>query len=246
LDFSPPLRKGLLAAVVIAVLALAVGYWHQRQREAALVRSNPDSVLADPALVSFAIGLAKPAYARHCAACHGADMHGERSRGAPDLADGVWLYGLGGLIDIETTILYGIRSGHPKAHNITDMPALGRINQLSAAEVKDVVEYVYGLSHRSYDAAAAKRGLVIFNDKGSCYDCHGADASGNVDYGSPDLNGHTWLYGGDRATLYDSVYNGRHGLCPAWIDELDPARIRALAVYLYELSHPAPVQKAHG
>jgi cytochrome c oxidase cbb3-type subunit III len=141
--------------------------------------------------------------------------------------------------DIETTILYGIRSGHPKSHNITDMPALGRIGQLSPAEIHDVVEFVYSLSHRSYDAAAAKRGFAIFNDKGACYDCHGADASGNIDYGAPDLTGKAWLYGGDRATLTETVRDGRHGLCPAWISRLTPAQVRALAVYLYVSSHPA-------
>ncbi len=230
-------RPGLVLALALAG-ALVYRAVHVRQLEAQLLRSVPSAVVREPELVRFAVGLAVPVYARHCASCHGADLRGNRSLGAPDLEDRVWLYGFGTVGDIEATLLYGIRSGHPKAHNITDMPALGRIGQLSAAEVRDVVEYVYSLSHADYDHAAARRGSALFNDKGSCYDCHGSDASGNIDYGAPDLTDHVWLYGGDRATLYDSIYNGRHGLCPAWIRKLGPAQIRALAVFLYERSHP--------
>ena len=225
------------------MLALALGGGlayravHERQLEARLLRAVPSDIAREPELVRFAVGLAGPLYARRCASCHGADLRGKHALGAPDLQDPVWLYGFGTIGDVEATLLYGIRSGHPKAHNITDMPALGRIGQLNAAEVHDVVEYVFSLSHADYDRAAAARGLAIFNDKGSCYDCHGSDASGNIDYGAPDLTGHAWLYAGDRATLFDSVYNGRHGLCPAWIRTLAPAEIRALAVFLYERSH---------
>jgi cytochrome c oxidase cbb3-type subunit 3 len=232
------------AAVRIGVILTAValaGTWilmHVRDQRlgAALVRAAPDRVLSNASLVSFALGVAKPAYATHCAGCHGSGLRGDRQRGVPDLEDGAWLYGQGEVASIEATILYGIRSGHPKAHNITDMPAFGRIGQLSGVEVHDVVEYVYGLSHSDGDRTAARRGAVLYADKGSCYDCHGADGSGNIDYGAPQLTGGAWLYGGDRSTLYDSVYNGRHGLCPAWIGRLTPVEIRALAIYLHESS----------
>jgi cytochrome c oxidase cbb3-type subunit 3 len=228
------LRIGL----IVSAIALA-GTWiilHARDERsaAALLRAAPDRVLSNASLVSFAVRVARPSYAAHCAACHGADLRGNRNRGVPDLTDGAWLYGQGEVAEIEASILYGIRSGHPKAHNITDMPAFGRIGQLSGAEVHDVMEYVYGLSHGDGDAAAARRGAVLYADKGSCYDCHGADGSGNIDYGAPQLTGGAWLYGGDRSTLYDSVFNGRHGLCPAWIGRLRPVEIRALAVFLHE------------
>jgi len=231
------LRGVVIAAAMLFGAGMLYRHLEQEALEARLVRTDPDRVMRDTALVGVALRLARPAYAQHCASCHGADLQGDRARGVPDLADSVWLYGFGEVADIEATILYGIRSGHPKARNITDMPAFGRIGQLSAPEVHDVVEFVYGLSHRNVDAVAAKRGQGLFNDKGSCYDCHGADATGNIDYGAPDLTGQSWLYGGDRAALYDSVFNGRHGLCPAWIRSLSPAQVRALTVYLYVASH---------
>lgn len=231
---------GLAALVLLLCAAAVTAHLRQRRLEDALVRADPDRAVTDVALVNFAMQRAPALYARDCAACHGADLRGRRGIGAPDLSDANWLFGLGELPDIENTLDYGIRSGHPKAHNITDMPGLGRSGQLSATEVRDVVEYVYALSHADADAQAAQRGRPLFMDKGSCYDCHGTDATGNVDYGAPDLTGRSgWLYGGDRQTLFRSVYDGRHGLCPAWITRLSAAQIRVLAVFLYTTARRA-------
>ncbi len=237
-------RPGTRAAILVLVLcAAATLAWqlHVSHIEAALVRADPDQAVSDPALLNFAMGRAPALFSRHCAGCHGGDMRGNRTLGAPDLADAVWLFGLGELPEIENTLDYGIRSGHPKSHNITDMPGLGRIGQLSAAEIRDVVEYVYAYSHTDANPDAVRRGRALFMDKGSCYDCHAQDGTGNVDYGSPDLTGHSgWLYGGDRQTLFQSVYDGRHGLCPAWITKLNAAQIRELAIFLYTTARHAP------
>jgi cytochrome c oxidase cbb3-type subunit 3 len=233
-----------IAALVLVVLCAAGALsWrlHVTHIEDALVRADPDRATSDPALLNFAMNRAPALYGRHCASCHGGDMRGSHTLGAPDLSDAVWLFGLGELPDIENTLDYGIRSGHPKSHNITDMPGLGRVGQLSAAEVRDVVEYVYAFSHADANPDAVRRGRPLFMDKGSCYDCHGQDAAGNVDYGSSDLTGRSgWLYGGDRQTLFRSVYDGRHGLCPAWITTLSAAQIRELAIFLYVKARRAP------
>lgn len=227
-----------VAATITLVCAL--GYWLQvRSRDAMLVQEWPEQLAHDPQLLRSAMSLARPVYAAHCASCHGADLGGNPTIGAPNLADSIWLYGDGGIGDIENTILYGIRSGHPKAHNVTDMPAEGRSHQLSAPEVDDVVEFVLALSRQPHDATAATRGSQLYYNKGNCFDCHARDALGNTDYGTPSLLGATWNYGGDRQTLRQSIYSGRHGLCPAWIDRLTPTQIRALAAYLYVASQPA-------
>jgi cytochrome c oxidase cbb3-type subunit III len=238
----PLLASGLrLAALALLCAAAALAwYLHSRALAADLVRADPDRAVTDPKLRNYALARAPALYRRHCAGCHGADLKGDHARGAPDLTDANWLFGLGELPDIENTLDYGIRSGHPKAHNITDMPALGRIGQLSAAEIQDVVEYVYAFSHKDANPGAVQRGRPLFMDKGSCYDCHGQDGTGNVDYGAPDLTGRSgWLYAGDRQTLFQSVYDGRHGLCPAWISRLSAVQIRELSVYLYTLAHRA-------
>ncbi|MGB8842274.1 MAG: c-type cytochrome [Aliidongia sp.] len=184
---------------------------------------------ADPALRAYARQLAAPAWAAHCATCH------DPARpGVPNLRDALWLYGFGRVSDLERTILYGIRSGHGKARNITDMPAFGVTGQLTADEIGDVAAYVISLSRRGGEAAAIARGQAIYQGKGQCFDCHGADASGNVDWGSPRLTGGGWLYGGDPTSIYSSIHDGRHGRCPAWIDVLDPVTIRALAVFVQD------------
>jgi cytochrome c oxidase cbb3-type subunit 3 len=228
---------GIAAAVA---LLCGLSYWlHLRSLEVSLLRQWPAELAHDPRMMRFAVSLARPLYARHCASCHGANLHGNHATGAPDLTDSVWLYGDGGIGDIENTILYGVRSGHPRAHNVTDMPAAGRLHQLSAAEVDDVVEFVLALSRQPHGEAAAERGRKLFYYKGNCFDCHANDAMGNADYGAPPLLGPNWNYGGDRLTLRNTIYSGRHGRCPAWISMLTPPQIRALAAYLYVESHPS-------
>ncbi len=238
------------AAVVVVLLAvwLAFATVHSAQLNAKLLTADPDTVAADAGLVRYATSLAQPAYAKRCASCHGADMQGDQARGAPNLKDKVWLYGSGGVGDIERTLLYGIRSGDAKSRNITDMPAIGRTLQLSPDEVRDVETFVLSLSRRQTDTAAIERGARLFQGKGVCYDCHSGDARGNPDYGAPDFTDQEWLYGGDEKTVYSSIYNGRHGKCPAWVSVLKPGVIRALAVYLNVRSHQPPPSGAqsHG
>jgi cytochrome c oxidase cbb3-type subunit 3 len=196
-----------------------------------LLRADPAQILGDPALATQAIDLGVPVYRRHCATCHGADRRGNRARGVPNLAAGAWLYG-SDPVQVEQTILYGIRSGHPKARNVTDMPALVRSGQITAAEAEDAVEFVESLAGASSDPDKALRGRALYAGKGNCVDCHARDARGVSDYGAPALTGPLWLYGGDRPTLYSSIVNGRHGVCPAWIHRLTPLQIRAVTVYL--------------
>ena len=226
---------GGAAALIAAVLIWSAVRDHQMASR--LLSTDPDKIPAQAELVRYADGLAKPAYAAHCASCHGADMKGDQKKGAPNLADGIWLYDFGAVGDIERTILYGIRSGNAKARNITDMPPIGRNMQLSPAEIADVTTFVLSLTHHQKDAAAVARGGQIFQTKGVCYDCHSSDAAGNPDYGSPAFTDADWIYGGDYDSVYRSIYSGRHGLCPAWIDTLKPKVIRALAVYLHQVSH---------
>jgi cytochrome c oxidase cbb3-type subunit 3 len=233
-------RRTAFAVLIVFTVGVVVGAGVHLARvhriEGDLLRLPADEIAKNAALLAFAAGRGTAVYAGHCAQCHGADLEGDPKRGIPDLGDGVWLYGEGVVSDIENTVLYGIRSGHPKAHNITDMPAFLRIGQLSPAEVSDVVEYVLSLSHASHDDAAARRGFDLYSNKGNCFDCHSGDALGNPDYGAPALTGPGWIYGGSREALTTSVRDGRHGLCPAWIDKLSPAQVREVAVYLYDRS----------
>src|SRR5580692_10194105 len=113
------------ALVAIGVVALARAHLRTDRMQERLLVALPDAVADDPSLVRFAVAQAKPLYARDCAACHGADRHGNAQVGAPDLTDDVWLYGDGSLYDIERTILYGARAGVSNSHDEAEMPAFG-------------------------------------------------------------------------------------------------------------------------
>lgn len=231
-----------LAVLIVVVIAAAVAYNVRASRlNARLLLDTSPQLAADASLLAYGSRHGAPLYQEHCASCHGADMKGDRARGAPNLQDSVWLYGSGSITDIEQTILYGIRSGNPKSHRLAEMPGFGRSGQLNKADIDDVVDYVLKISQQPHDEAAAARGVAVFTNRGLCYDCHASDAYGIADYGAPGLTGRggSWLYGGDRAALYKSIFDGRHGLCPAWIGNLSFVDIRSLAVYVYARSHPS-------
>ncbi|HNU11563.1 MAG TPA: cytochrome-c oxidase, cbb3-type subunit III [Rubrivivax sp.] len=76
----------------------------------------------------------KEKFATLCAACHGPDGKGNQGVGAPNLTDGIWLYG-GDLDSVEHSIASG-RSG--------TMPAWSE--RLSPTQIHLVAAYVYSLS----------------------------------------------------------------------------------------------------
>lgn len=228
-----------LALVATAAAAWAGAEHMRRERlEERLLAAFPDQVVLDPELVRVAVAEARPIFAERCAQCHGRDLRGIAAVGAPDLTDSVWLYGSGSVYDIERTILYGVRSGLSKSHNVTDMPSYGLQGRLSDAQIRSVVQYLLKLNGRPHEAQAAEDGRAIYySNAANCGDCHGADGRGDSDYGAPDLTVNVWNNGGDAQSLYDSVYSGRHRIMPAWIGTLSLEQIRALAVYLHTVSH---------
>jgi cytochrome c oxidase cbb3-type subunit 3 len=164
----------------------------------------------------------------------------------PALADGNWLYGSGRPAEIERTVTYGIRSHHPKAWNLASMPAYAQarpsptqtLPPLTPGQVDDIVAYLAGLNAQPADPAASARGSVLFRGAAGCYDCHAPDARGDSAVGAPALTGRAPLYGdGSEAAVAQSITAGRAGVCPAWSGRLAQASIRAVALYVYSLSH---------
>ena len=232
-------RQAALAVVGVLVAAgLASWQIHDYVMGRAIVREDAYKIPSEPELLSYANSLGASAYASHCASCHGADLKGKK--GVPNLSDNIWLYDYGRIQDIEKTILYGIRSGNSKAHNVTDMPPLGRSKTITVPEIKDVMAFVRSLKTNAGDPEVLARGERIFQDKGVCYDCHSRDGTGVSDYGAPNLTDDDWIYGGDDESVYKSIYDGRHGQCPAWIGKLSFPTIRALAVYIHSMSEESP------
>lgn len=226
------------AVVVVAALAVwGLKSLHDASLARRLLDTPADQVASHPDLVRFASAQAPAIFAHNCASCHGPDMKGNKAIGAPDLTDQVWLYGDGSVFDIDRTILYGIRSGRKKSHDVTEMPAFGQRGMLSSDQIDDVVQYLLALNHRPHDDEAAIRGEAVFTGPASCNDCHAFDAKGDAYYGTPNLTVNTWNYGGDVQSLKDSIYYGRHGVMPAWRGKLSLEQIRALAVYIHTKSH---------
>ena len=239
----------LAAAIVAGVgISVSVGMVSAHRREAALVRADADEIPNDAAQLAFALRLAKPDYDQDCAGCHGAEMHGDSSKGVPDLTSGHFLYGFGEVSEIERTIAYGIRSGRRKGWNLASMPAFAtsspyaayKVEPLRPGEIDDVVEFLVASSGHPADATSAARGHEVYVGKGLCFDCHSDDAKGDPSIGAPSLVSASWLYGdGSRAALRKSISYGHGGICPGWREPFDAARVRALALYIYAASHKA-------
>lgn len=77
----------------------------------------------------------KKMFDQFCVACHGAEAKGNPLLGAPDLTDGVWLYG-----SSEETIVDGILNGRDN-----QMPA--QKDLLSPEQIRVLAGWVWGLSN---------------------------------------------------------------------------------------------------
>ncbi len=194
-----------------------------------IAESDFAAIQADPELFNFALAGGAAAFGDNCAPCHGRGALG--AAGYPNLRDDSWLWG-GSLEDIHLTILHGIRAEDPKTRT-SMMPAFGKLGMLKPPQVNDVAEYVLSLSGNATDETAAGRGQPLY--AANCVACHGPEGKGDQKLGAPDLADELWLYGGDKATVVETITNSRSGMMPPWIGRLDPATIKELAIYVHSL-----------
>ncbi|MFH1806255.1 MAG: cytochrome-c oxidase, cbb3-type subunit III [Pseudomonadota bacterium] len=187
-------------------------------------------VANDAELLNFSMAGGKAVFADNCAPCHGTG--GVGNPGYPSLLDDDWLWG-GTLDDISQTLHAGVRWTENPDTRFNEMPAFGRDELLSRDEIGDVVQYVLAFGGRETDAAAARRGTEVFEF--NCASCHGEDGKGIQELGGPNLTDGIWLYGGDVATITETVTNSRGGVMPAWEGRLDEETIKMLAVYVHSL-----------
>ncbi len=183
--------------------------------EAYAARSIEDLASDDEALK-----VGQRLFIQNCSQCHGSDAHG--TTGFPNLTDGDWLYG-GNPADIKATIMNG-RAGV--------MP--GWLAVLGDEKVDQVTTYVVGLSGRKVNAREEAAGKEVFLQ--TCSACHGADAKGMTMLGAPNLTDKTWLYGGSRKAIEQTVKYGRNGVMPAWSHILGEDKVMLLSSYVYSLS----------
>lgn len=187
-----------------------------------------EQIQNDPELYAFAQAGGKALFKNNCSLCHGSGAQG--AVGYPNLNDDDWLWG-GKIADIEQTIRYGIRSGHDDARQ-SQMPAFGKDELLGKQEIEEVVDYVLSLSSDEGPAKDSAGAEVFANN---CASCHGPEGKGGRDFGAPNLADAIWLYGGDRETVYKTVYNSRAGVMPFWQGKLKEDDIRQLSLYVHSL-----------
>jgi cytochrome c oxidase cbb3-type subunit 3 len=211
----------------------------RQMRELEAVRAAPlkgleQMALADipknPQVFQAAVEGGRSAFKVHCIQCHGTGAAG--GKGYPNLNDDDWLWG-GSMEEIHTTLVNGIRYHANENSRQSQMPAFGRDGLLTKAEIADVVEHVRAISRQEHNAAMAARGGAIFAQQ--CASCHGEQGQGLKAFGSPNLSDAIWLYGGDRATLTQTITNARAGVMPAWNERLSEATIRKLTAYVHSL-----------
>lgn len=212
---------------------------------AALAATDITALPGKPELMQQAIAGGAAAFKVHCVQCHGSGASG--AKGYPNLNDDDWLWG-GDLATIEKTISDGIRQPAHDATRMSQMPAFGRDGILQPAQIEDVTSYVRTLSGQEKTSGSSARGQALF--LANCAVCHGPDGKGSRMVGAPNLTDAIWLYGGDRATIAQTITNSRYGVMPAWSLHLDKVTIRMLAAYVHSLgggeAAPAasPVQAA--
>lgn len=153
-------------------------------------------------------------YKRECSACHGPDARGQAAL-FPNLMDIDWQWG-SSAEQIEQTIRGGRRA-----------TMLAWRDMLGDETVTQISGYVLQLGE---SGAQSHPGKAAYDQ--NCVACHGADGSGNVLLGAPNLADDIWLYGGDRDTVIASIADGRSGIMPAFEQRLDDAQIKLLVAML--------------
>lgn len=204
--------------------------------------SGFEEIRADATLMGIVRETGHPLFEDNCAVCHGRDAKG--GKGFPDLTDAAWLWG-GEPETVAETIRVGINAEHEETRR-SQMMAFGRDQILDRRAVQDVVAHVRSLSGprpgAGDRAAAAESGAAIFAE--NCAACHGEAGRGTTEVGAPDLGDGFWLYGGDRQSVFTTVWNGRQGRMPAWEARLTPVERKILTLYLLDLGadrdEPAP------
>ena len=195
---------------------------------AQLASADLSTLAENEELSRFATSAGGAVFRNNCSQCHGSGAAG--FTGYPNLLDDDWLWG-GDFENIEYTIRHGIRNEEDWDARYSEMTAYDDI--FSNEEVDQVVQYVRLISGQEHDAAMAEAGTEIFLD--NCAACHGDNGMGSRDLGAPNLTDAIWLYGGDLASLEETVRYARFGVMPPWGERLTEAEIKAVTAYVHQL-----------
>ena len=195
--------------------------------EAKLAAADLTTIAADVELHRYAVNSGGAVFRTNCSQCHGSGANG--AKGYPNLLDDDWLWG-GDIEAIAFTIRHGVRNDTDDAH-YSEMPKFGDF--LEEEEIEQTINHVLALSGQDHDATMATEGAILFEE--NCSSCHMEDGSGDRDQGAPNLTDAIWLYGGDEATIRETVTYARFGVMPTWAARLSESDINAVATYVHQL-----------
>jgi len=221
---------GLLGYSTRAEVAQDIARFEDANAEisAQLASSDLGTLLENETLARFATSAGGAVFRNNCSQCHGSGAAG--FTGYPNLLDDDWLWG-GDFENIEYTVRHGIRNEEDWDARYSEMTAYDEI--FSNDEVDQVVQYVRQISGQEHDATMAEAGTELFLD--NCAACHGDNGMGSRDLGAPNLTDAIWLYGGDLASLEETVRYARFGVMPPWGERLTEAEIKAVTAYVHQL-----------
>jgi len=191
------------------------------ERETYLAAFKPFEALDVMALAKnpIAMQMAQNIFNNNCAACHGADARG--AKGFPNLSDHDWLYG-GDADAIGQTLSEGRVGAMPGWQAIAGDEVV--------AALAAYVQQISGAPAGSFDAAQAASGMTQYMQ--FCIACHGPNGKGNQAMGAPNLTDQIWLYGGDTATLIETLANGRAGVMPSQKAVLTDTQIKVMTAWV--------------
>lgn len=211
-----------------ALAALEEGIAGRSEFADKIVQTSLEDIPQDQQLLQFALANGRAAFGDNCAPCHGSG--GAGAEGYPNLQDDTWIWG-GTLDDIHATLLYGIRADNDDTR-LGDMPSFGTDELLSREEISQVSNYVASRAGlETEDGVDLAAGETLYVD--NCAACHGDNLEGIQEMGAPSLMSANYLYGKSLEDIKAQVHNARNGVMPGWIDRLDEATVKSLAVYVH-------------
>jgi cytochrome c oxidase cbb3-type subunit 3 len=197
--------------------------WQEQIQNSSVTQLNGDAQL-----MTVVRQAGRTLFMDNCAVCHGTDAKGRN--GYPNLTDKAWLWGKTPEAIMET-LRVGINSANDDSR-ASEMPAFGRDELLEPAQVAPMVAYVQRLSAGTTSEASEEE-KTVFAD--NCASCHGPNGKGDKNFGAPNLTDANWIYGKDKKTLHQTIWNGRKGHMPHWEGRLSKLDRKILMVYLLDL-----------
>jgi len=210
---------------------------------AKLETMTADEIIADDQMREFALGRSRVLFGDNCAACHQSGGQGQLNKtdpgnSFPNLTDDDWLFG-GWTDKIIETITNG---------RMQQMPAKGGNEDLTTSDIDALAVFIHdGLS--TGDAVLDDDGVLtkgadkfeaanaLFQE--TCAGCHNANGKGSMlngdyDTGAVNFTDSIWRFGGDLATIKETITMGRDSQMPTFGGRLDETTIKILAVRVHE------------